>query len=177
MRYKAAVLAAKENTPLPVLVSMTFEENGRAFTGCTVESFAITAGGARGGTAWASTAHWVRRRSIQWRSGCAPQPACRCSSNRNAGLPDPATGRYSIGPKEFCDELERFKALGISAVGGCCGTTPEYLALLAKTFKQDTPVHREPVRRSAVCTPIRTVEIDTVRVIGERIESHGKKAF
>lgn len=42
---KAAVLAAKENTPLPVLVSMTFEENGRTFTGCTVESFAITAEG------------------------------------------------------------------------------------------------------------------------------------
>ena len=90
---------------------------------------------------------------------------------------NPATGRYSIGPKEFCDELERFKALGISAVGGCCGTTPEYLALLAKTFKQDTPVHREPVRRSAVCTPTRTVEIDTVRVIGERINPTGKKRF
>ena len=173
---KAAVLAAKENTPLPVLVSMTFEENGRTFTGCTVESFAITAEGLG-----------VDGVGINCSLGPAEiypmaQRLCAATSlpvfiKPNAGLPDPATGRYSIGPKEFCDELERFKALGISAVGGCCGTTPEYLALLAKTFKQDTPVHREPVRRSAVCTPTRTVEIDTVRVIGERINPTGKKRF
>lgn len=173
---KAAVLAAKENTPLPVLVSMTFEENGRAFTGCTVESFAITAEGLG-----------VDGVGINCSLGPAEiypmaQRLCAATSlpvfiKPNAGLPDPATGRYSIGPKEFCDELERFKALGISAVGGCCGTTPEYLALLAKAFKQDTPVHREPVRRSAVCTPTRTVEIDTVRVIGERINPTGKKRF
>lgn len=173
---KAAVLAAKENTPLPVLVSMTFEENGRAFTGCTVESFAITAEGLG-----------VDGVGINCSLGPAEiypmaQRLCAATSlpvfiKPNAGLPDPATGRYSIGPKEFCDELERFKALGISAVGGCCGTTPEYLALLAKTFKQDTPVHREPVRRSAVCTPTRTVEIDTVRVIGERINPTGKSVL
>ena len=173
---KAAVLAAKENTPLPVLVSMTFEENGRTFTGCTVEAFAMTAEGLG--------ADGVGINCSLGPAEIYPMAQRLCAATNlpvfvkpNAGLPDPATGTYNVGPQQFCAELERFKALGISAVGGCCGTTPEYLALLAKAFKQEVPARREIVRRSTVCTPTRTVEIDTVRVIGERINPTGKKRF
>lgn len=173
---KAAILAAKENTPLPVLTAMTFEANGRTFTGCTVEALALLAEGLG-----------VDGVGINCSLGPAEiyplaQRLCEATNlpvfiKPNAGLPDPATGAYGVGPEQFCAELERYHALGIAAVGGCCGTTPEYIALLAKTFADKAPVPRAPVRRSAVCTPTRTVEINTVRVIGERINPTGKKRF
>ena len=79
---KAALLAAKENTHLPILASMSFEAGGRTFTGCTVESFAAPPG-AWGQTPWASTARWDPKRSSPWQSGWPRlYPATsRCSSS------------------------------------------------------------------------------------------------
>lgn len=173
---KAAILAAKENTPLPVLAAMTFEANGRTFTGCTVEALALLAEGLG--------ADGVGINCSLGPAEIYPLARRLCAATNlpvfvkpNAGLPDPATGAYSVGPEQFSAELARFHALGVSAVGGCCGTTPEYVACLAQAFRDKPPVRRAPVRRSAVCTPTRTVEIDTVRVIGERINPTGKKRF
>ncbi len=173
---KAAILAAKEHTPLPVLVAMTFEANGRTFTGCTVEALALLAEGLG--------ADGVGINCSLGPAEIYPlaQRLCAATSlpvfiKPNAGLPNPATGAYSVGPEQFCAELERYHALGIAAVGGCCGTTPEYIALLAQAFADKAPVQRAPAQRSAVCTPTRTVELDTVRVIGERINPTGKKRF
>ncbi|MBD5101967.1 MAG: dihydropteroate synthase [Subdoligranulum sp.] len=173
---KAAILAAKENTPLPVLAAMTFEANGRTFTGCTVEALALLAEGLG--------ADGVGINCSLGPAEIYPLAQRLCAATNlpvfikpNAGLPDPATGAYSVGPEQFCAELLRYHALGIAAVGGCCGTTPEYIARLAQTFAGKAPVPRAPVRRSAVCTPTRTVEVDTVRVIGERINPTGKKRF
>ena len=64
---KAALLAARENSSLPILASMSFEAGGRTFTGCTVESFGVTARGL-GASAVASTARWAPRRSSPWQS-------------------------------------------------------------------------------------------------------------
>ncbi len=90
---------------------MTFEENGRAFTGCTVESFAITAEGLG--------VDGVGINCSLGPGGDLINGAAAVRRNQPAGVRQtkcgpagPATGRYSIGPKEFCDELERFKALG-----------------------------------------------------------------
>lgn len=173
---KAAILAAKENTPLPVLAAMTFEANGRTFTGCTVEALALLAEGLG--------ADGVGINCSLGPADIYPLARRLCAATNlpvfvkpNAGLPDPATGAYSVGPEQFCAELARFHALGVAAVGGCCGTTPEHIARLAQAFRDKPPVRRAPVRRSAVCTPTRTVEIDTVRVIGERINPTGKKRF
>ena len=173
---KAAILAAKENTPLPVLAAMTFEANGRTFTGCTVEALALLAEGLG--------ADGVGINCSLGPAEIYPLAQRLCAATNlpvfikpNAGLPDPATGAYSVGPEQFCAELSRYHALGIAAVGGCCGTTPEHIARLAQTFAGKAPVPRAPVRRSAVCTPTRTVEVDTVRVIGERINPTGKKRF
>lgn len=173
---KAALLAVKENTPLPVFVSMTFEADGRTFTGCTVEALALLAEGLGADAVGVN---------------CSLGPAdifplaqrlCGATSlpvlvKPNAGLPDPATGAYSVGPELFCTQLLRFAQLGVAAVGGCCGTTPEHLAALAEAFRGKAPAPRAPQRRSAVCTPTRVVVIDGVRVIGERINPTGKKRF
>lgn len=173
---KAAILAAKENTPLPVLAAMTFEENGRTFTGCTVEALALVAEGLG--------ADGVGINCSLGPAELYPLAQRLCAATNlpvfikpNAGLPDPATGAYGVGPEQFCEELARCHALGVSAVGGCCGTTPEHIVLLARTFRDKPPVRRVTVRRSAVCTPTRVVELDTVRVIGERINPTGKKRF
>lgn len=173
---KAGILAAKETTPLPVLTSMTFEENGRTFTGCTVEALAMLAEGMG-----------VDAVGINCSLGPVeiyPLAKRLCEATTlpvfvkpNAGMPDPAAGTYEIQPQQFAEELEPYKALGISAVGGCCGTTPAYIAQLREHFKKDCPVQRNFTRHSAVCTPTRTVNIDTVRVIGERINPTGKKRF
>ena len=173
---KAGILAAKETTPLPVLTSMTFEENGRTFTGCTVEALAMLAEGMG-----------VDAVGINCSLGPVeiyPLAKRLCEATTlpvfvkpNAGMPDPAAGTYEIGPQQFAADLEPYKALGISAVGGCCGTTPDYIAQLREHFGKDCPIPRNTIRRSTVCTPTRTVEIDTVRVIGERINPTGKKRF
>lgn len=94
---KAAVLAAKENTPLPVLVSMTFEENGRAFTGCTVESFAITAEGL-GADGVGINCSLGPAEIYQWRSGCAPQPACGVHQTK-CGPADPGHRKVQHRPE------------------------------------------------------------------------------
>ena len=173
---KAAILAAKENTPLPVLAAMTFEAGGRTFTGCTVEALALLAEGLGADGVGINCSLGPAEIYPLARRLCAATDL-PVFIKPNAGLPDPATGAYSVGPEQFCAELSRYHALGIAAVGGCCGTTPEYIALLAETFADKAPVPRAPVQRSAVCTPTRTVEIDTVRVIGERINPTGKKRF
>lgn len=173
---KAAILAAKENTPLPVLTSMTFEAGGRTFTGCTVEALAMLAEG--------MGADGVGINCSLGPAEIYPLAERLCKATNlpvfvkpNAGLPDPATGTYDIDPQQFCEALVCYRELGVSAVGGCCGTTPEYIAQLHKAFCNMTPVCRKPAHYSAVCTPTRTVYIDTVRVIGERINPTGKKRF
>lgn len=173
---KAGILAAKENTPLPVLVSMTFEESGRTFTGCSVEAMAATAGGlgADGLGINCSMGPQEIFPLAQRLCACTPLPVF---IKPNAGLPDPASGVYSVTPQQFCDAMQPYKALGISAVGGCCGTTPEYLSLLAQSFKNERPAPRMYAPRPVVCTPTRTVFVAPATVIGERINPTGKKLF
>ena len=173
---KAGILAAKENTPLPVLTSMTFEESGRTFTGCTVEALALVAEGLGvDGVGINCSLGPVEIYPLAKR-------LCQATSlpvfiKPNAGLPDPATGVYQIDPEQFGTQMAAYHALGIAAVGGCCGTTPAYIAQLHQQFAGLAPVERTVTRESAVCTPTRTVTIDTVRVIGERINPTGKKRF
>lgn len=171
---KAAVLAVKENCDLPVMVSMTFEENGRTFTGCSIEAMAMTLEGLG-----------VDAVGINCSLGpdeIYPLAArlCRATSlpvfvKPNAGLPDPATGAYQITPEDFARSLSRYAELGICMAGGCCGTTPDYIRALKTAFADKTPVERTFERKSAVSTPTRVVEIDDVTVIGERINPTGKK--
>mgnify|MGYP000305573342 FL=1 len=96
---KAALLAAKENSGLPILASMSFEAGGRTFTGCTVESFGVTARGLVP-TRWASTAHWAPRKSFPWQS--VWQRLCpatfRCSSSPMRACPGP-TAAATISPR------------------------------------------------------------------------------
>ena len=171
---KAGILAVKENTDLPVIVSMTFEENGRTFTGCSIESMALLLEGLG-----------VDAMGINCSLGpdeIYPLAAklCQCTSlpvfvKPNAGLPDPATGTYHIDPAAFAASMAKYADLGICMVGGCCGTSPDYIRELRKAFAGKVPVPRDFARKSAVSTGTKVVVIDDVTVIGERINPTGKK--
>ena len=171
---KAAILAAKENTDLPVIVSMTFEENGRTFTGCSVESFAVFA-----------NAIGIDAVGINCSLGpdeIYPLAKKLCENTDipvfvkpNAGLPDPATGEYYIGPEEFAKSLRKYSDAGVVAVGGCCGTTPEYIKELKHIFNGVRPIITPCKKQAKVSTATKVVHIDEVRIIGERINPTGKK--
>ena len=92
----------------------------------------------------------------------------------NAGLPNP-DGSYNLDAEEFAREMQAYASLGVSMVGGCCGTTPDYIARLREVFAPLTPAQKIPLRRSCLCTPVRFVEVNGITVVGERINPTGKK--
>ena len=71
--------------------------------------------------------------------------------------------------------MQAYASLGVSMVGGCCGTTPDYIARLREVFAPLTPAQKIPLRRSCLCTPVRFVEVNGITVVGERINPTGKK--
>ena len=71
--------------------------------------------------------------------------------------------------------MQAYAATGVSMLGGCCGTTPEYIARLRELFAPLSPAQKIPLRRSCLCTPVRFVEVDGITVVGERINPTGKK--
>ncbi len=84
----------------------------------------------------------------------------------NAGLPDPGGAGYDITAEEFAESMVELAGLGVKLYGGCCGTTPEYIALLREKLAGRTIVQVPRQVPAAVCSGTRTVPIDRVRVIG-----------
>lgn len=172
---KAAILAAKENSQLPVFVSMSFESRGRTFTGCTVESYGVTAAGL-GADAIGINCSLGPAEILPFAQRlCRTVPAgIPVFVKPNAGLPNP-DGSYNLDADEFAREMQAYAAIGVSMVGGCCGTTPAYIAKLKEVFSPLVPAQKIPLRRSCLCTPVRFVEVDGITVVGERINPTGKK--
>ena len=175
---KAALLAAKENTRLPILASMSFEAGGRTFTGCTVESFAATARGLGADAVGINCSLGPKeifpmaKRLAEAVPGNFP-----VFVKPNAGLPRADGSGYDITPQLFALQMKPYRELHLFAAGGCCGTTPEFIKLLNGTFAGCTPgrpAHRMP---SVLCTPVDAVTVDGITVVGERINPTGKKRF
>ena len=175
---KAALLAAKENTRLPILASMSFEAGGRTFTGCTVESFAATARGL-GADAVGINCSLGPKEIIPMAKRLAEAVPGNFPVfvKPNAGLPRADGSGYDITPQLFALQMKPYRELHLFAAGGCCGTTPEFIKLLNGAFAGCTPgrpAHRMP---SVLCTPVDTVTVDGITVVGERINPTGKKRF
>lgn len=173
---KAAVLAAKEHTKLPVFVTMTFEQSGRTFTGCSVEAMAATLEGLGVDAMGVNCSLGPRELYPVVERLCAAT-SLPIIVKANAGLPDPSTGKYDILPDEFAALMADFLTLGVSILGGCCGTAPEYIEAMVSKTADKTPAPRTVQRESLVCSPTSVVKIDGVRIIGERINPTGKKRF
>ena len=173
---KAAVLAAKEHTKLPVWVTMTFEATGRTFVGVTVPAMALTLTGL-GVDAMGFNCSLGPKELLPMMEELCHWTEVPLIMKPNAGLPDPATGAYTITPEEFARELAPAAELGVQIFGGCCGTTPEFIAALRWELAGKTPAPRSKPDRHGVCSPTNTAELSGVRVIGERINPTGKKRF
>lgn len=176
---KAAILAVKENSSLPVFCTMTFEENKRTFTGCSVESMILVLEGLGVDALGVNCSLGPKQ--------LAPIVEKICSLAHipvmvqpNAGLPTISENNettYDVTKEEFADTISSFVDLGVRIVGGCCGTTPDYISEVVKRVKDKKPVKLNNEYYTAVCTPPNVVRVDGVRIVGERINPTGKKLF
>lgn len=171
---RAALLAVKENCDLPVIVSMTYEERGRTFLGHSPASAALTLEG-MGADAIGINCSLGPREMPALVEELARWTTLPISVKPNAGLPDPGGAGYDITADEFAAAMAELTDLGVKLYGGCCGTTPEYIAKLCRALEGKTIREVSRSVPAAVCSPVQVVPIDRVRVIGERINPTGKK--
>ncbi|MBR5288693.1 MAG: homocysteine S-methyltransferase family protein [Clostridia bacterium] len=172
---RAGVLAAKESCDLPVFASMTFEASGRTFLGCRADAAAM-----------ALTALGVSAVGVNCSLGPVEVTPILASMRKvtdlplilkpNAGLPDPQTGAYDMTPSAFAAACLKLLDLGAVFVGGCCGTTPEFIRALKDTLGGKL-VSWEGKRLPGVCSAHQVCAFGGIRVIGERINPTGKKRF
>ena len=175
---KAAVLAAKENCDLPVFVSCAYGADGKLTTGASPAAMvamleglgadAIGVNCSLGPKALADVVKEYLR--------CASVPVL---FKPNAGLPRVEDGNtvYDVEPDEFAAEVASLVELGVRAVGGCCGTTPDYIKATVKATEHIAPALLSDKNITCISSYIHAVTFDTPVLIGERINPTGKKKF
>jgi len=176
---RAAILAAKENTALPVFCTLIFDEKGRLLTGADVKSAVLTlealkvdALGANCGLGPKEMAPIVKE--------LLENSSVPVIVNPNAGLPVSVDGKtvFNIKADEFSSLMEGFAKDGAWLLGGCCGTTPEFIEKTVTLCKDIKPLPIEVKNKTAVSSYAKSVEIGNgTVVIGERINPTGKKKF
>lgn len=174
---KAAVLAAKENTKLPVLASMIFDSNGVLLTGADIKNAVITLEG-------------LGVDGIGMNCGLGPDQMIllleemkKYSSTpifvqSNAGLPVNVDGKtvYNVTPDEFAEKQAKMIEIGACALGGCCGTTPEHIKALTEKCRNLKIKPAEKKHFTAVSSYSKSVFWgDKPIIIGERINPTGKR--
>ncbi len=176
---KAAVLAAKEHTNLPVFVTMIFDAQGKLLTGgdipaavALLESLGVDGIGFNCGL------------GPDQMKKLMPQLTECCSIpivvNPNAGLPKSVNGQtvYDVDPQEFAASMVEIVLEGAWIVGGCCGTTPAHLAEMIRACRGLAPVPIPPKNRTVVSSYSKAVVFGSKPVIiGERINPTGKSRF
>ena len=175
---KAAVLAAKENSELPVLATVALGEDGKLLTGADVDCVAALLEGLHA-DAIGLNCGFGPDRMLAFVKRLAARTSLPIVVKPNAGLPKVVDGRtvFTVGPEEFARDVAALVEAGASVVGGCCGTTPAHIAAVHGLLQGKT-CSRPPVQPfTVVCSGSRAVEIpfDDTIIIGERINPTGKK--
>ena len=176
---KAALLAAKENCELPVFVSCAYGEDGKLMTGASPEAMVAMLEGMGADAIGVNCSLGPRALApvIEKYLASSSTPVIL---KPNAGLPRSVDGRtvFDVSPEEFAEEVARLASLGVRAVGGCCGTTPEYIAALTERISSVSPVPISEKLRTVISSYTHAVEFaDAPVLIGERINPTGKKRF
>ena len=200
---KAAVLAAKENCDLPVLITNVYDKSGKLLTGGTVDSTVAMLEGLRVDGLGVNCGMGPEQMIpiVQRMTEVASVPIL---VNPNAGLPRSEKGRtvYDVDPESFAEWMKKIAAMGVQAVGGCCGTTPEHIRRTVQAVRGSAGMRRGsgadggencaetgteqgipfvPNTKkglTVVSSFSRAVEIGKKPVIiGERINPTGKKKF
>ena len=180
---KAAVLAAKENSSLPVIATVALGDDGKLLTGANVECVAALLEGLRV-DALGLNCGFGPDRMLEHVKRLAAATTLPIVVKPNAGMPQIVDGRtvFTVGPEAFAQDVAALIEAGASIVGGCCGTTPAHIAAVHKELGSRVPRDRQPQTcdqqpSTVVTSGSRAVEIpfnDTI-VIGERINPTGKK--
>ena len=174
---KAAILAAKENSSLPVFATMTFAEDGRTFLGTSPEIAAVNMSGL-GADAVGVNCSLGPKDLVPIVRKIAEYTDLPIMVQANAGLPKIENGKtvYEITPSEYAESVELMIQAGVSVIGGCCGTDPDYIREIRKLTASRSPIKREVKKRTVFTSAQNLVELDgTVAVVGERINPTGKK--
>lgn len=175
---KAAVLAAKENSDLPVFCTMSFEEDRRTFMGCSASSMVMVLQGL-GVDALGVNCSLGPKEIEPILNQILSISKVPVMVQPNAGLPCLCNGEtvFNVSPEEFASFGRKFAEKGVSIIGGCCGTTYDHIRSLSDAVKNINIPERCINHISGACTPTKTVIIDEIKVIGERINPTGKKLF
>ncbi len=176
---KAAILAVKENTKLPVICTMTFELDGRTYTGTDVPSMVTLLSGL-GVDALGINCSLGPVELLPLVETVLEYSRLPVMVQANAGLPKIINGEtvYQITPSEYLEAVEQMIVAGVQLIGGCCGTTDSFIKQIVNKLKGYKQTFALPDARTAVCSASKTVFLDEgVRVIGERINPTGKKRF
>ena len=173
---KAALLAAKENSDKPVLVTMTFEENMRTFTGVSPECMVAVLEGL-GADALGVNCSLGPEELFPVLEKICSLSSLPVIAKPNAGLPDPVTNTFNVGPDEFAASAVKLADAGVKIFGGCCGTTPAHISAVVSALAGKVCKKTAVSPRSVACSAVNCVVIDQPRVIGERINPTGKKRF
>ncbi len=176
---KAAVLGAKENTSLPVCATVTFDAGGKLLTGGDVKTCVALLEGLKV-DALGVNCSLGPKELMPIVKELAELSSIPVIVTPNAGLPRSENGKtvYDVGPEDFASLMAEVAGLGVQMLGGCCGTTPEHIRLLIDRCKDMGFIPAEPKAGTYVTSFAKTVEIGTSpKVIGERINPTGKKAF
>lgn len=173
---KAGVLAVKEHTDLPVFVTMTFEQNGRTLSGNDPETFVNVAEGLGADVVGVNCSLGPEELKpiIQEILETASVPVML---QPNAGLPCLEHGEthYHVTSEEYVEAMKDYMEQGAAIVGGCCGTTPEFIEKLSKTAPE-TVAERKVLKKTRVSSQTQTVTFgNRVIVCGERLNPTGKK--
>ena len=176
---KAAVLAAKENCDLPVFVSNVYDETGKLMTGATpevmaalLEALRVDAIGANCSLGPAQMLNILPRLAASTNLPIIMKP--------NAGMPRSENGKtvYDVNVEQFAGIMKNMVSGGACILGGCCGTTPEYIEALVSETSGMQPVKREVHHQTVITSYAQLVQFgDAPVLIGERINPTGKKRF
>ncbi|APM38358.1 homocysteine S-methyltransferase family protein [Clostridium kluyveri] len=176
---KAAVLAAKENSSLPIFCTMTFQEDGRTLMGTDAKTmvFVLEALGVDvlgvNCSLGPKELQGIVEEILKYSSiPVMVQP--------NAGLPryDGENTIYDISPEDFAENVLTMAQKGVRVLGGCCGTTPEFIRMCRKDLEGLTPLNIKEKHYTAVCSATDTVIIgEKVKIIGERINPTGRSIY
>ena len=158
LEAKAALLAVKENSRLPVYVTMTFDRDGRTFLGTSPAIAAVTLSALGADAVGINCSLGPEEivpfalEMLEW----APVPVV---VQPNAGLPDATSGQtvYPVGPEEFARSVGRMLDAGVTIAGGCCGTTPEHIRLLRAEMEKRASAERSVKRRTVFTSAQRLV--------------------
>lgn len=174
---KAAMLAAKENCDLPIFVSMIFDEKGRLLTGADVKTACAVVEGL-GADVIGFNCGLGPKQMIPLVEELEKYTSTPIMVNPNAGLPESVNGEtvYNVDPDEFSDLMAQIADLGVSYLGGCCGTTPAHIKALIEKTKNIPDVPPSKKNFTFVTSYSQSVELgEKSAVIGERINPTGKK--